>query len=810
MNSTFHRLMVFRFSFLVMTFLFCFVSISHTQAQQTNVTIKIINAKKEPLPFASITIRPVKDSTQLFNKVSDSGGIVKFDLSYERYLVSVSSVNYLPFQKGITVKTDSPSFTFIAENVSKTLKGITVTATRPVMRQEDDKTIVDPENLAASSTNAYEILEKTPGLFVDQDGNIYLNSTTPATIYINGREQKMSASDIATMLKNLPPNSIASIEILRTPSAKYDASGSGGIVNIILKKGVRIGLTGSAVVGGNQGKYGNRFIGLNLNNNNGKVTTYLNMQYSRRTNYEETKTDRLFAPDSLLSQDAFSLYPTNNYFFGFGLNFPLTKKWEFSYDSRINYSDFINTTNNLSLIKKISNNNIITNNTSDVVNNGNNFNLSQGVSAKYKIDSAGSEWSTDLSYNYSPNNSDQTFVNTFYVPVIPVNGGDGKIKTQLHFFSAQSNLLFKLPKKFTVETGLKTTIVGFNNTTDYFRQTSQARVKDLGRTSSYKYNENINAAYLQASKNIYGIVVKAGTRLENTNMKGNQFIPADTSFSIHRTDLFPYVYISKNLFQIMGYELKAYLVYRRTISRPGYQLLNPSLRYIDEYLLETGNPSLRPQFTQNYEANVSVDERPVVAIGVNNTKDIFTNVIYQADTSSQISYRTYDNLGSNKEIYFRALGAIPQGKKYFIVAGIQYNHNFYNGLYQGKPLLFKKGSWSIFSYQTLKVTPTTNLTLNGFARFNGQLQFYELSSFGSLNFSINQQLLKRKLVISANVNDIFLTNHNDFTIKQGTVDASGFRKADTRRFGLNIRYNFGIRKKEDLNFLDEESPERSN
>jgi hypothetical protein len=252
----------------------------------------------------------------------------------------------------------------------------------------------------------------------------------------------------------------------------------------------------------------------------------------------------------------------------------------------------------------------------------------------------------------------------------------------------------------------------------------------------------------------------------------------------------------------MSYDLKAYLVYRRTISRPGYQLLNPSQRYIDEYLFETGNPSLRPQFTQNYEANVSVDERPVVALGVNNTKDIFTNVIYQADTSHRTSYRTYDNLGSNKEIYFRALGAIPQGKRYFIVAGIQYNHNFYNGLYQGKPLLFRKGSWSIFSYQTLKVTSTTNLTLNGFARFNGQLQFYELSSFGALNFSVSQQLLKRKLVISASVNDIFLTNHNDFTINQGTVNASGFRKADTRRFG--------IRKKEDLNLLEEDSPERSN
>jgi hypothetical protein len=239
-------------------------------------------------------------------------------------------------------------------------------------------------------------------------------------------------------------------------------------------------------------------------------------------------------------------------------------------------------------------------------------------------------------------------------------------------------------------------------------------------------------------------------------------------------------------------------------------LLNPSQRFVDPYLFETGNPSLRPQFTQNYEANVSVDERPILAIGVNDTKDIFTNVIYQADSNRRVSYRTYDNLGKNKEVYFRALGAIPPGGKYFIVAGLQYNHNFYEGFYEAKPLSFKKGSWTIFTYQTLKLTPTTQLSLNGFARFKGQLQFYELSSFGALNFSVNQQLMKRKLVISASVNDIFLTNRNEFTIQQGSINATGFRNSDSRRFGLNIRYNFGFRKKEQNDMFNIESPEKTN
>jgi outer membrane receptor protein involved in Fe transport len=620
----------------------------------------------------------------------------------------------------------------------------------------------------------------------------------------------MAAADVATMLKSLPPNAIATIEILRTPSAKYDATGSGGIVNVVLKKGVRIGLTGSVNAGINQGKYGNRFAGINLNNNNGDLSTYLNIQYSKRNNYEQLITDRLFTPDSLLSQNALTKYPTNSYYAGYGLAYQLNKKWEINYDGRISLNRFNNSSNNLSEIKKISTNELVTNNKADVINKGNSLNVSQSFSTKYKWDSLGSEWDADISYSFAPSNSNQDFITFFSKPNIPSVGGDGEIKSRLHFLSGQTNVQWKLPKKFTLEAGLKTSYVRFTNNADYFKQSGSLRTKDNFRTALYHYDENINAAYLQGSKNISGVVIKFGTRMENTNMDGQQSKPLDTSFKLNRTDFFPYLYISRNIMRIAGYDLRAYLVYRRTINRPSYELLNPYPRYIDPYLFETGNPSLRPQFTKNYEANISVDERPIFAIGVNDTKDIFTNVIYQADSSHSIAYRTYDNLGTNKEIYLRGLGAIPPGKRYFFVLGAQYNQNFYQGLYEGKPLSFKKASWSVFTYHQFKITPITQVTLSGFARFKGQLQFYELSNFGAFNFSINRQFINKKLIITLSANDILFTNYNRFAIQQGTVNATGLRKNDTRRFGLNVRYNFGFRKKEDNNLFNIESPEKTN
>jgi len=187
--------------------------------------------------------------------------------------------------------------------------------------------------------------------------------------------------------------------------------------------------------------------------------------------------------------------------------------------------------------------------------------------------------------------------------------------------------------------------------------------------------------------------------------------------------------------------------------------------------------------------------------------DIFNQVIYQADSNKTQAYRTYDNLGKNKEMYFRALGALPPGRKYFFVVGAQYNHNFYEGQYNGAPLNYKHGSWTLFTYQTLKLDKLTQLVINGFVRFKGQVQFYELSTFGSLNMSLNRQFLHKKLKVTASITDIFLSNNNTFTIDQGDIHATGLRKGDTRRVGLNVNYNFGIRKKEEHSFLNEESPE---
>ena len=776
-------------------------------AQQNSILLKVVDVKNNPVGYATISILNQTDSLKSLNTITDSFGIRKINLDIKKnYTFKISAIGYKLLSKDYFIKDQS----FIAFKLTEDptqLNEVQVKSTKALIRQEDDKSVVDPEALAASSTNAYETVEKVPGVFIDQDGNIYLNGLSPAGVQINGRDLKMSASDIAILLKSLPPNAIQKIELIRTPSAKYDASGGGGLVNIILMKGVKIGINGSVNTGFLQGEYGNQFIGFNLNNNNDKLSSYINGQYNNGNDYTITNTDRILSVDSILRQESKTIRPNHSVNMGYGFGKTIKEKWELNYDGRMSQNKFDNTTHSASYLRLIALDQNFGNLASDINNKGVNNFINQSFRVKLKLDTVGGEWVNDVNFNFSNSNTDQNYSNVL-VSKSTVSGGDGTFGNDRNYFTYQSDIRKKI-NGINLESGIKTSVLHFNNHSDYTKNNGGQISPDPFRTSSFRYTEQINAAYVQGSKTWGPVILKVGSRLEQTIMQGHQLIPKDTTFAVNRTDAFPYVYLSRKIFSIMNYEVRSFLVYRKTISRPSYDYLNPFAKYIDPFTYEVGNPNLKPQFTTNYEANISVDDKPLFAYGVNETTDIFTSVVYQSPTNKQVSYRTYDNLGKSKETYFRIVGVIPPGKKFFAVLGAQYNRNNYSGFYEGKPIVFNRGTWSVFTFQSLKLDGFSTITLNGFWRFKGQQQFYELSDFGSLNATINRQFLKKKLTITVSYNDFLYTNNNHFELHQGSQNAIGYRATDSRRMGISLRYNFGFKPKENKLDLLEQGAERN-
>ncbi len=779
-----------------------------SNAQKVALNVLCKKGSGDSVAAATIRLYSLPDTALITAQVANVKGNQFMVAAFSKYIVKITGIGYEAVERTVPVADKSVQFETVLKKKTTSLQAVTVVAKKPLIRQEDDKTIVDADVLAQSSTNAFEVLEKTPGAIVDQDGNVYLNSGTPATIQINGREIKLSATDLASLLKSLPAGSISKVEILRNPSAKYDAASSGGIVNIVLKKGVKLGSSGNMNVGYFQGKYSTEFAGFNINKSSDKINGYLSYQLTDKNSFEELSSRRIIPLDnSTLAQTAYTTYPGTNHYASAGVDAMLTKKFNIAYDFRLSAnssnssaSNKINILNNATQASTGSNESVIK-------NDGNSVYVGNNISTNYKIDSAGSEWTMQFDYNFYKNDNNQQYNNYYYLPVKASLLGLGESNNRKNIFTAQSDLVLKLKKKFTVETGFKTTVSNSRNAAAYTSQSgNDPRKVDSFQTNTFKYQEAITSAYLQIAKTFLGFNLKPGLRMEITDISGRQLFPKDTSLAIKRTDLFPYLYVRHRIAKLFGFELNGNLIYRRSIARPFYESLNPYPKYVDQYLFDVGNPDLQPQFTTNYEFNVMADDFPVFSFGINHTKDIFSNVTYQ-DEVTKIAYRTYDNLGKNKELYVRMVGGIPPGGKFFFYAGAQHNFNEYDGFYQNKPLSYKRGSWSFFTYQQFKATPTLNISLQGFMRTGGLQNFYELSNFGAVNMSFNKSIMSRKGNIILALNDIFRTNKGGFTLNQGNVQAAGTKINDTRRIGVTFRYNFGIKPKEEKKGIFEQPAE---
>lgn len=781
---------------LKIIFCICFFLLLYITAYAQTVTVKVRGTDKKGLPGAAVQMTRISDSSIKYN-VTDQNGMAKFDgIENALYMIKMSYLGYQTITETVMVKDYERSFDFRLKPDAVSLGEVTVEAKRPLIRQEEDKMIVDPMPLVNSSTNTLEVLEKTPGLFVDQDGGIYLSSTSTAAIYINGRELKMSNQDISTLLRSLPPNSVQQIEVMRTPSTKYDASSSGGIINIVLKKGVKLGRFGSVSAGMNQGFYGNQFAGFTINNSGNKSTFYINANYSHNDRVDDQNAVRELVSDTNLYQRMRTRDQSRQAYLGYGVSYDASDKINLTYDGRVNASFTESETKNDNEVRDITEN-LLGKSFYTTKQSPRSINIQQDLGMLWKIDTSGSQLDTKLSYNYNNNSTSQDYNTEYTSPFQQLKEGKGDNIQRRHFAILQSDLTYQLQHKIKLEAGIKSSYQDYYSDADYFNKQSDTLAADISRTNEFRYRENVNAAYFQASKTFgKSLVVKAGIRVEHTYMDGHQSVPSDTSFLINRADWFPYLYISRPLIKIFKAELKGYLIYRRTVSRPGYQMLNPSIKYVDEFLYEKGNPALKPQFTDNYEINLSYEDTPIIAFGQNFTKDIFSGVTYKDPGKPAVAVKTYDNLGKNTETYVRLIIGIPPGSKYFFAIGAQYNHNRYNGIYENEPLSYSRGSWRLFTFHSLTLWKYTKINLFGFMMIKGQQNFYNLKNFGQLNITISQSLFNNRLNISVNARDILHTMKTRFELDLGSIYTYGDRYSDNQRFGINVRYNFGMKKKE--------------
>jgi iron complex outermembrane recepter protein len=786
----------------LLTLLAAILTLSFASQAQTNanpdghgkVTGKVIDGNTKTIESATITLLRAKDSSVAKISVADKSGTYTFDgVTEGRYLVSITAVGH---QKGFseTFDINAAHLSVVVKTIelvlqAKSMGEVTVTSKRPLIEQKPGKTVI---NVDASPTNAglnvLELLEKSPGVSVDNDGNISLKGKQGVLVLVDGKQTYMSGTDLANLLKNMPSSNLDQIEIMTNPPAKYDAAGNSGIINIKTKKTVIKGMNGSVNTSYSQGVYGRTNNGLNLNYRNNKLNIFGSYNAGTWEGFNKLQISRNFYEDKVLkgSSDQLSRFHFKGVYHSVkaGVDYYLSKKDILGVVVNGNFNHGNESPWSRSNIRDA--NGAITSMLHSQSDNRRKFaGITTNANYKHTFDSTGREISADLDYaHYNNRNGSRLYTETFD-PSGVKNGNDilltGDIPSSIEIYSGKIDYVHPFKSGLKLEAGIKTSFVTTDNRVDYLRNEKA----DEARSNYFIYKENINAAYAIFSKTIKKWNLTAGLRLENTISKGHQ-VKMDSIFKRNYTNLFPNLGIGYDMNEKNQFNFS----YSRRINRPNYESLNPFVFFLDSLTYNQGNPYLQPQFTNNFEISHTFRRFLTTTVNYSQTNDIITELLKQ-DTEKKITFQTRENFSKMKQLGIALMANFPARKWWNMNIYTNVFNNHYIGMYLADPIDIQFTSFMGNMTNTFTLGKGWNAEISGWYRSKGVEGLLVINDMYAVNTGITKQVLKKKGTLKAGLRDVFYTQQFSGYAKYSDVDVQLGGKRDTRQFNLSFTYRFG-------------------
>jgi iron complex outermembrane recepter protein len=772
-------------------------------AQSGKISGTVKDIADKPVQAASVSLLRAKDSSLVKAVATGKDGKYEFDnIASGNYIVAVTSVGYdKKLSEVFTL--DGTSIVVEALRMNEAAKGIggvTVTAKRPFIETRIDKTIV---NVDASPTSAgataLEVLEKSPGVMVNNDGIISLRGKAGVIVMMDGKQTFLSPTDLANLLKNMPASAIDQIEIMTNPSARYDAAGNSGVINIKTKKGRAGGFNGSIMVGGtlsffetkgtmyvipktqNSFTFNYRKNKINLfgNYNPNAFRGRNNLQISRTVldqnktilGYNDVETKFKFGNDNHTlklgldyladKKNTFGVVVSGFTFSGHPTPKTVTTRSDASYTPM---SQMISETNNHIKFR----------------------NLTTNFNYRHAFDSSGRELTFDFDYIAYNNVSDMTLSTDFYdgngQPIGSPLLLQGHLPAKINIVSVKSDYIHPLKKGGRIEFGAKSSFVKNDNLVDYVRWVTNKWVTD-SRSNHFIYDENINAVYVNANKQLKKWSFQGGLRLENTIAKGYQ-VTNDSSFKRNFTSLFPSAFISREVNKSNTITLS----YSRRITRPNYQDLNPFIYFLDSLSYRKGNPFLTPQYTHNFELSHSFKNKLITTLNLNSTADVISQIL---KPDGDLVFLTSDNVARFRNIGISITAPIPVTKWWNLNLFTNIYNNHYKGVYENKPLDIAYTSFMVNMTQTFTLKQGYTLEVNGFYRARGVDQLTINEPMYVINFGGQKQVLKGKGTLRLNLRDPFWIQRYKGKTKYDIVDTRVQNRWDNRQVTVSFTYRFG-------------------
>ncbi len=591
----------------------------------------VTRTDSKPVEFATVTLLRAKDSSLVKGAIADVTGKYEFEgIKEGKYLVAAVNMGMKKnFSAQFTVNGSPVKVpALVLSEDSRNLKEVNVTGKRPFIEQKADKMVVNVENsIVAAGGTAMEVLQQSPGVQVDKDDNISMRGKNGVIIMIDGKPTNMSAQDVAQLLKNMPSSNVDQIELIANPSAKYDAAGNAGIINIKLKKNSNFGTNGSVNIGGGQGKLPKFNTGLNLNHRNKQINLYGSYNYNYNRNFEQLDIlrDNLESKGRMMFDQHSYMDKTSHYHGGkAGLDYFINKNHTVGVMVNLGKSTWegLNESNTW-----IGNGENIDSSLMTRGINLNNWNRqSYNVNYKGKLDSTGKEINIDL--DYSRNFEDQN--NRLFSSFRDASGkmhfrGDTTRSLQpsiINIKTIKIDYTHPLKKEAKIEAGIKLSFVDSDNDSRFDTLKGTSWEYDVNRSNHFLYKENVNAAYLNYSKQFKKLGIQAGLRAEQTHVRGNSLTLNQINDTTY-LNFFPSVFLSYNANKNHQWGLS----YSRRLNRPSYDDLNPFEFYIDRYTKAGGNPYLRPQYSSNFDLTHTFRSFLTTAVGYSHTKDMLSRIL---------------------------------------------------------------------------------------------------------------------------------------------------------------------------------------
>ncbi len=781
--------------------LFALGSFGFTAKAQNNFEGNVkgtVSGNQTVLESATVNLLKAGDSSIVKQSFTDKTGAFEINqLKDGSYIIKIQSVGYQPYFSDLQLTENKRVFELgkITLVSSAKLKDVTVTSKKALIEQKIDRTVV---NVDAAPTNtgltALELLEKSPGVSVDKDGNISLKGKPGVLVLIDGKPTYLSGTDLATMLKSMPGSNLDQIEIMTNPPAKYDAAGNSGIINLKTKKSKIKGFNGSVAVGGGMGINPKANESVNLNYRTGKVNLFGNYSYNYNEGFQSLYLTRKFKDsatnniNSIFEQNSRMSPKYQNHNYKFGIDYYATAKTTLGVviNGYVNPGTFssTNTTDIYDAQHLLQSQTQASSMSKEKWNNiGTNFNL------RHSFDSTGKEISLDADYIHYNSFSNQLFNNYFF----NASGGKiaedetlrGSLPGDINIYSVKSDFTLPLKKNAKFEAGVKSSYVETDNNAIYDNYIDGEWVNNAGRTNHFVYKENVNAAYVNLSKQLSKKwSVQTGLRAENTIAKGNQLTTGET-FNRNYTQLFPTAYVAYNANEKNTFSLN----YGRRIQRPDYGDLNPFYYFLDKYTYQVGNPYLKPQFSHNIELSHSYKGFLNTTLNYTAVNDLIEQVLEQVD-STHTTYVKQSNIANQRSVGLSVSAGFPITKWWSTNIYAQGSYNRYSGYINNGFIEVEGGSFMANMSNQFKLKDGWSMELSGFFRSRSVEGVMIALPMGKLDFAVAKNVWKNKGTIKLNFRDFLDVQQFRGYSQYQNIDVRIKNQWDNRVVNLSFTYRF--------------------